>query len=105
MSVEIRREAHLERHAVLDHVLEQRAVLPQARAVPDPPGATIVQGLPDRVRAVSFARVTGARYVVLRRVGERPCMVTRREAPLGSSEVEPDDARGAVLHRGTRQLE
>ena len=73
--------------------------------MPDPPGTTIVQGLPDRVGAVSFARVTRARHAMLRRVRERPRMVARRVAPLGSGEIESDHARGAVLGRRARQLE
>src|SRR5207302_8774777 len=64
MGVEARREAHLERDAMLDYELEEGRVLAETRPVPDPPGAARLQGLMDGVGAVAFARVTGARKAV-----------------------------------------
>ena len=67
--------------------------------------AADVQGLADRVRPVSLARVTGARQAVLGRELERRAVVARRMAPLGAREIERDDAGAAIVRRRPRQLE
>src|SRR5688572_15338993 len=101
----VRGEAHLERDAVVVHVVEEAGVLAQARAVADAVRAAVVERLGDRGRPESLPGVDRRRQVVVGDEAEGALVVLRRVVLLLAGEVEGDDAAVLVGDGQLRQLE
>ena len=91
--------ADLERHLVLDEVLDQRRVLDRRRAVADAFGAEVAQRVPDRLRA---GRLAGVRHAVQPgRAGpvEHGLELRPVDTDLRAAQAEPDQRVGRMVER------
>ena len=73
--------------------------------MPDALRPADVQRLPDRLGAVPFPRVAGARQPVPDGMRERVPVLPGGMPALGAGEVEGDEAHGPVVDGGPRQLQ
>ena len=101
----VARQAHLERNLAGDDFLEQRRIFREPRAVPNPLRTYLVERLVNRMRSVTFTRVTRARHPVRGGVLERRPVIACGEAAFGAREIECGHPSRPILGRDARELE
>ena len=105
MRLHIAGQANLKRDARCVDLIAQRLIFEESRRVADARGAALMYRLPDRLRAVALARMTGTGEPVGARVRERLGMQRGWMPGLATGEIEADDASIPKLDRQPGEVE
>src|SRR5580658_7087874 len=115
--LDIAEQANLERDSFVEHILREVAqlhhfavlrngdVIDQSRPVSDAMRAAVLDGLPDRLFAESFAGMNGDAEILALNIVKSVDMLFGRIAALFAGEIEPDNSPVAEIDGEFRHFE